>query len=253
MSPKTESLTAAQAAARPVAAAFNQGQVPTIACVNLASDPLGVDWAKLVQVLDEYANVFAKVWGTPAHVIAAPDGKSIPAGDWGLVFLDNADQPNALGYHDLTQDGLPLSKIFVRTTTQDGQKVSVTATHELAEMLVDPGIQMGAIGPDGHTWYAYETADAVEQEEFQIQGVAVSNFVYPAWFEGFRKPNSTKFDHLDGCTEAFELRPGGYMPVYRNGQWTQIFGSKQAETRFKLQRHPRVEQRGRVFRHHSIK
>jgi hypothetical protein len=74
-----------------------------------------------------------------------------------------------------------LSKVFVRTTLEDGQKVSVTAAHELAEMLVDPGIQMGAIGPDGQTWYAYEMVDAVEREEFTVKGVAMSNFVYPAW------------------------------------------------------------------------
>jgi hypothetical protein len=36
----------------------------------------------------------------------APDG-------WWLVFLDNSDQAGALAYHDLTNEGLPLSKVFV--------------------------------------------------------------------------------------------------------------------------------------------
>ena len=110
-----------------------------------------------------------------------------------------------------------MSKVFVRTTLADGQKVSVTAAHELAEMLVDPGVQLGAIGPDGQTWYAYEMSDAVEREEFTVNGIAMSNFVYPAWFEAFRRPGSARFDHLGTCKRAFEIRPGGYMPVFRNG------------------------------------
>jgi len=42
-----------------------------------------------------------------------------------MVFLDNADQPGALAYHDLTPDGLPLAKVFVKTTVDNGDLVSV--------------------------------------------------------------------------------------------------------------------------------
>ncbi|HTW28394.1 MAG TPA: hypothetical protein VME92_14795 [Acetobacteraceae bacterium] len=235
-----------------VTAAYDQGQIPSIACVNRSSVALGVDWAPLVAALDAYANtVFAPVWGTPAKLIDAGTGPNIPSGCWGMVFLDDADQPGALGYHDLTPEGLPLSKIFVRTTLADGDKVSVTASHELAEMLVDPGIQMGAVGPDGQTWYAYETADAVERDELEVNGIAMSDFVYPAWFEGFRAPGSTRFDHLGLLHAAFELRQGGYIGVFRNGNWTQQFGSDAARQRFQLHKHPRAHARARVMRHHS--
>jgi hypothetical protein len=124
----------------------------------------------------------------------------------------------------------------------------VTAAHQLVEMLVDPGIQMGAIGPDGQTWHAYEIADAVEGEEFEVRGVAMSNFVYPAWFEGFRAPTSVKLDHLGTCKRPFELRPGGYMLVFRSGNWTQIFGSQEAARQFNLRKHPRTQaRRGQMY------
>src|SRR5947208_17151033 len=102
-----------------------------------------------------------------------------------MAFLDDADVAHALGYHDLTPDGLPLSKVFVKTTLAVGQRVSVTACHELAEMLVDPAINLCSTGP-GNLLYAYETADAVEEVEFAIDGVAMSDFVYPARFDAFR-------------------------------------------------------------------
>jgi hypothetical protein len=48
-----------------------------------------------------------------------------------------ADTAGALGYHDLTHDGQPISKVFVKTTIKDGELVSVTACHELFEMVID--------------------------------------------------------------------------------------------------------------------
>ncbi len=225
-----------------VFAAFDQGQIPTISILNLATEPLGVDLDALIAALQEYVDKhFAPVWGSPCQLVRAAN-QNIPAGNWALTFFDDADTAGALGYHDLTPDGFPLSKIFVRTTIQDGEQVSVTAAHELAEMLVDPGIQMGAYGP-GDVWYAYETADAVERESFPVQGIPLSDFVYPAWFEAFHKPNSTKFDHQGLCTRPFQILKGGYMPIYQRGRWTQIFGSAAAEKWFNKKHHPRTAQR----------
>ena len=223
-----------------VMAAFDKGQIPTISCVNKATESLGVDFGELVAALQVFVDKhFAPVWATPCKLV---EDDSIPDGNWGMVFLDDADVADALGYHDLTPDDLPLSKVFVRTTIDDGDEVSVTASHELAEMLVDPGIQMGAIGPKD-VWYAYETADAVERETFEVNGINMTDFVFPSWFEGFRKPGSTQFDHLGKCSRPFQILRGGYMPVFTKGRWTQIFGSAAAKRRFDRRARPRTEAR----------
>src|SRR5262249_18533954 len=94
-------------------------------------------------------------WGTPAKLVKS---KGFVKGAWAMVFLDNADQPGATAYHDLTPEGLPLSKIFVETSLQDGEIVSVAASHELAEMLVDPGVNKLAHGADATIAFAYEAA-----------------------------------------------------------------------------------------------
>jgi hypothetical protein len=236
---------------------FHHGQVPTIACINRTnSSAFGeVKWSDLIPELQKFVNVFARVWGTPAKIIPATE---IPSGCWWMLFLEepDADAQTArdLGYHDLTPDGLPLSKVFVKTTRDAGQKVSVTASHELAEMLVDPGMQLGAIGPDGQTWYAYEVADAVEGEEIpEFPNIPMSNFVYPAWFEAFRAPGS-KFDHKGTCTKPFELRPGGYMPVFKNGHWTRILGPEEGGRRpFNPAIHPRMQARPQQMRRKHIR
>src|SRR5689334_3565529 len=181
---------------KPKFAAFNQGVIPTIACFIDSSTvtPLGVDFDKLIAAMQEYVDKHvAPVWGTPAKLVKSKD---FIKDAWAVVFLDDADEPNALAYHDLTPAGLPLSKVFVRTTINNGDLVSVSASHELVEMLVDPAINLMTTGPDPKLVYAYESADPVEDLDFNVAGIPMSDFVYPSYFETFHKPGSVKFDHL---------------------------------------------------------
>src|SRR5437899_11741248 len=112
--------------------AFNQGEIPTIACFNKATIALGVDFDDLIAAMQAYVDKYvAPVWGTPAKLIKST---GFVKDAWAMVFLDDADAPGALAYHDLTPAGLPLSKVFVRTTLQNGDLVSVSASNELVEM-----------------------------------------------------------------------------------------------------------------------
>jgi len=213
----------------PIYAAFDKGQVPNIAICNLATVPLGVDFGELTLALQSFVDTcVVPVWGTPCHLLPA---KILIPNTWAIVFLDNADAASALGYHDLTPDGFPLSKVFVKTALQFNEKVSVTASHELVEMLVDPAINLCAQAPNG-IMYAYETADACEALSFPINGIPMSDFVYPSWFEGWRTTKSTQFDYLDKITTPFQLLSGGYANVFSRGKWRQIFGSQQKKLLF---------------------
>lgn len=215
---------------KPIFAAFNQGVIPTIACFNKATTPLGVDLDDLIEAMQSYMdNHVTPVWGTPAKLVKSND---FIKGAWAIVFLDDADQPGALAYHDLTPDGLPVSKVFVKTTLDDHQLVSVSASHELVEMIVDPAINMYTSGPDPKTMYAYESADPVEEVTFKVNGIEMSDFVYPAYFEVFRKPGSVQFDHEKKVTHPFQILSGGYQIVFKNGRSSEIFGSAAKKKRF---------------------
>ena len=210
---------------RPTFGAFNQGVIPTIACFidKTTKTPLGVGLDALIAAMQAYVNQHvAPVWGTPAKLIKST---GFIKDTWAVVFLDNADQPGALAYHDLTPDGLPLSKVFVRTTIDNGELVSVSTSHELVEMLVDPAINLMTTGPDPKATYAYESADPVEALSFKVNNIEMSDFVYPSYFEIFHKPGSVKFDHLDKVNKPFQLLAGGYQIVFKNGKWTQTFAS----------------------------
>jgi hypothetical protein len=215
---------------RVIRAAFDQGSVPTIAVFNKATTPLGIPLDKLITAMQHYVDLHvAPVWGTPAKLVKST---GFVKGAWAVVFLDDADAPGALAYHDLTPDGLPQSKVFVRTTLQNGDLVSVSASHELVEMLVDPAINLMSTGPDAKTVYAYESADPVEALSFKVDGVPMSDFVHPAYFEGFHKPGSVHFDHMNKVKRPFELLAGGYQIVFKNGKWSQVYGSKVKQRAF---------------------
>jgi len=86
-------------------------------------------------------------------------------------------QPGALAYHDLTPDGLPVSKVFVRTTLKDGELVSVSASHELVEMLVDPGINLMTTGPDSQDGLCVrELPTRLESLTFPVNNIPMKRF-----------------------------------------------------------------------------
>lgn len=228
--------------------AFNQGAIPTIACFNRAITPMGVDLDELIAAMQAYVTTYvAPVWGTPAKLVKSTD--FVP-NNWAIVFLDTADQPGALAYHDLTPDGLPLSRVFVKTTIDAGELVSVSASHELVEMLVDPAINMYTSGPDTKAMYAYESADPVEALTFPVNGIQMSDFVYPSYFEVFRKPHSVQFDQLNKVSKPFEILHGGYQIVFKSGKWKQVFASKEKKKAFSREdrRGHRSETRGKKLK-----
>jgi hypothetical protein len=165
--------------------------------------------------------------GSTANLGGGFDTLGVALVAWAVVFLDTADQARALAYHELTPDGFPLSKVFVKTIADAGASLTVATSHELVEMLVDPAINLLTTGPDLKAAYAYESADPVEDDSlaFKVNGFKMTDFIYPSYFEIFRKPNSTKFDYRGKVSRPFQILPGGYQIVFKNGKWSQITAS----------------------------
>jgi hypothetical protein len=60
----------------------------------------------------------------------------------------------------------------------------------------------------------------------------MSDFVYPSYFEAFRRAGSVRFDHLGKVRRPLQILPGGYQIVFRDGQVSQVFGSKAKQRSF---------------------
>jgi hypothetical protein len=175
---------------------------------------------------------FAPAWGVDAALSFVAAGAKPLAGSWWLVILDDSDQAGALGYHDLTDEAMPLGKVFVKTAQDAGVKWTVTASHELLELLADPAINLTVCATENNNLvlYAYEICDPCQADEFgyAIDGVAVSDFLFPSWFETFHRSGVVPLDYCGRISVPFTLLPGGYANVLDTGHpagaWTEKKG-----------------------------
>ncbi len=195
--------------------------LPTVAVINQSMVLTDAQVDRIAAALQIQADRdFSHYWGTSCHIVRAM-AQTAPVGSWWLVFLDTTDQAGALGYHDLTPAGLPMSKIFAKTDQQYGLSPSVTASHELLEMLADPFISEGVIDQTSNTAgyiIAREVGDPVEADNMGYNialqdgsTVPVSDFATPAWFQpGLPGP----FDFMKHCSQSLQLTKGGYISYF---------------------------------------
>ncbi len=197
-----------------------QTQTIQISIINESTVLADKDVVPVVAALQkQVTNDFGPVWGTAAQLTIVPKGNQPPSGSWWLVLLDDSDQANALGYHDLTTEGLPIGKVFAASDLKAGTSWTVTASHELLEMLGDPNINLTVFVESSTiagVLYAYEVCDACEDDSlgYQIDNVLLSDFVYPSWFESFRTEGSTQFDRMNKIQNPFQLLTGGYIGIF---------------------------------------
>lgn len=170
---------------------------------------------------------FREEWWTNATVKAIPTGGTPEPGAWWLTVADTLEVAEALGYHDLTPDLQPVALIGAKLDIEFGSSLSVTIGHEALEMLGDPLI--GLMVEDDRTKraYAYENCDACEADKFgyEVDGVLLSDFVLPAFFNQYQEGHAAKLDHGGHVKEPFEILEGGYLS-YRDiggdGEWKQL-------------------------------
>lgn len=217
---------------------------PVIAVVNESTVVTDVDLVTAVAALQhQVAYDFKRHWGVGCKLEIRD---SVPSNAWGLVILDDSDQAGALGYHDVTAADLPLAKVFAKTDKDYGYNWTITASHELLEMLGDPYVD-AAVQVGSQTFYALEVADAPEADNYgyDINGVTVSDFVLPEWFI---KGSDGPYDFKEHITAPLQLLPGGYIGKWTPASgWTQVFGQgSQHESRRLALRRKKHEGEGLV-------
>ena len=173
---------------------------PLVAYMNESTTFTDAEIAEIMAADQEDTSANGHWWElVPAVFKQIPKGDPAPAGYRQHVFLDNADQANALGYHELTSEGLTLSKVFVLTTQNDGQTVSRVSNHERWEDFVDPWLNRYTT--DWDRAYAIEPGDLCSldsQGRSGPGGVLLSDIALPA---AYFKNYGTKYS-LGGTLTA---------------------------------------------------
>jgi len=169
------------------------------------------DVARVTAALQRQAiRDFRSVWDVEATVDSFPLLEDVPLGYWPMIVRDDIGFPGAAGIH-LDKEGQPFSLI----TMSDSW--SLTASHELLEMLADPFgdrlVPGASLHPDqGRVEFLVEVCDPSEADEFAytVNDILVSDFYTPHYFDPI-KAQGVRYSFTGAITEPRTILPGGYI------------------------------------------
>jgi hypothetical protein len=225
-----------------------------IAVINQSTLVSNAQVATMCKAIQVQFNLHcAPAWNQyPPTVTFYANAAQVPGYAWITYVIDNdAQVAGALGFHEETSDKVVAYIMCEPILTNGGvpfvydpanptqYTVSATLSHELMEMFGDRfagGFSTGPANSSGSNLYCQELCDPVEDNSYAITAdgyqVAVSNFVFPSWFN----PEATAalnapFDYLKKLTAPFTMTAGGYIitaTLDNEGEVTarHIFGEK---------------------------
>lgn len=175
---------------------------------------------------------FAPYWNTNQLKIELV--KKVPIGGIGAYFVKRGNVQGALAYHTISDAGSPEIIVYAGTDDYYGYSNSVSFTHEMFELLADqyisawrefwipfPYVTVGGQRtqlPPNTVWFQ-EVCDPVEEQSYKLDGVAISDFITPAWFGDW---SVGKFD-FEGLTHApLTVLHGGYAQFQSDGQYYMV-------------------------------
>lgn len=183
----------------------------------------------IVAALKLQAPQVAKAWQRYEWTITYQASiDNVPADAIPVVILDDADQANALAYHDTDPHGRPYCKVFARTIMKAGGSVltgslsvSAATSHEVIECFCDPPALFWSQDSQGQL-IALEACDPVQDIAYELNGVAVSDFCLPAYFSPL---SPGPYSHCDSISNpAPGLTKGGYAIVETGSNERQVYG-----------------------------
>jgi len=152
--------------------------------------------------------------------------KRVPKQAHGITLVDDIpDQPKGvLGYHTEDEGGKLWGIVATNPSLENGGKaltgdwsVASILSHEILEMYIDPNCNLWATNDEGQI-ISFEVCDPVEGPTYDVDGVSLSNFVTPAYFDPLAAKNGkTLFDKLGKLKAPFTLMPDGYYIYASSG------------------------------------
>lgn len=159
--------------------------------------------------------------------------EQIATGAWPIFVRDTSDIPGAAGYHEDPEGDDPQGQVFVDSCVgvlQGPDCLAVDLSHELLELLIDPTADRSvSLFEESGDTLSFEVCDPVQADTYEINGVTVSDFVYPMYFSPVCPASGWRLDHLDLIKQPFDIRPGGYQSrIKKNGTSYDIGAKKPA-------------------------
>jgi hypothetical protein len=169
------------------------------------------DVARVAAALQRQATRdFGPIWDVRATVDAFPKLEDVPVGYWPMIVETDIEVPGAAGIH-LDKDGQPFALIEMSDSW------SLTASHEMLEMLADPFGNRVVPGKSpkrgqGRVEFLVEVCDPSEGAEFAytVNDVLVSDFYTQRFFDP-RRAEGARYSYTGALTRPRQVLRGGYL------------------------------------------
>lgn len=178
-------------------------------------------------------------WNVDATVIAVETQEQAPVGAW-KVLIKPTITIDVYGYHTVDAAGIPITYMKYQPNW------TVTTSHEIVEMLVNPygnkimsGHEFYGNTPDADpsndVEYLVEIADPSQTSNngYDIQGVRVSDFFLPAFYD-LTYSEGKQYSITGAIKTPMTIADGGYISFKRFGEWYQAFSTANVITIKKL-------------------
>ena len=221
-----------------------------IAILNQSTLVSNADAMKMTQAVATQVRLdAAPLWDrSPAAVVFYTDPGAVPATAHGIAIVDTIqNQPQGvLGFHTEDQGGKLWGVVAAKPELDNGAQVttgdwsvSSVLSHEVLEMFVDPNCNLWANDGKGSA-YSFEVCDPVEAPSYVVNGVSVSNFITPSWFDPLAATglSGAQFDKLGHLTAPFTILKGGYVVYESAVQEQQKYGDEFPEWRKQMKAGP---------------
>ncbi|MBV8616244.1 MAG: hypothetical protein JOY66_21090 [Acetobacteraceae bacterium] len=186
-----------------------------VALVSEAESVTPSDLSRVSAALQKQATRdLVQFWDVKATVDAFPRLEDVPIGYWPIIIMDDIQEPGAAGIHKDDTNGQP----FALVTASDRLDVrSLTTSHEMIEMLVDPSGDRLVTGDSpkddqGRVQFLVEACDPSEDAQFAytVNGILVSDFYSVRFFDPVAAPG-VRYSFTGAIQQPRQVLSGGYL------------------------------------------
>lgn len=184
--------------------------------LEAAQNQLGVTQQHLAQIAQactvQLNRDVAPFWGGTHLVRVGASVTDVQPGEVVVAYVDKLpNAPGDVAYHSVDGTGAPTifgAVSMCNSILLGNNSLAQATSHELCETCGDPAIDLWADDGTGTEW-ARELCDAVESASYSQNGVALSDFVLPSFFDRFSV--GPRFSFVGTATGPFRTAPGGYQ------------------------------------------